>query len=99
MEDADIGYCERHGISYFLQRGCPYCVWAEPDDKLWNRIKKLEADNARLQVERDSLRKALKGLEYWFDTDPEVLDAMAADTRADHERQLRLIREALRESK
>jgi len=52
-----------------------------------------------LEAERDRLRKALKRLEYWFDTDPEVLDAMDADTRADHERQLAMIRAALQEGK
>lgn len=50
-----------------------------------------------MEAERDRLRKALKRLEYWFDTDPEVLDAMDADTRADHERQLAMIRAALQE--
>jgi hypothetical protein len=48
-----------------------------------------------LEAERDRLRDRLKALEYWFDTDPEVLEAMDANTLADHNRQLRLIREAL----
>lgn len=37
----------------------------------------------------------LKRLEYWFDTDQEILDAMDHDTRADHDRQLAMIRAAL----
>jgi hypothetical protein len=39
--------------------------------------------------------KRLRALERWFDTDTEILDAMDPDTRADNERQLRLIRETL----
>lgn len=37
----------------------------------------------------------LRAIEKWFDTDPEILEAMDPDTRADHERQRRLIRETL----
>lgn len=39
--------------------------------------------------------EALEKLEYWFDTDQEVLDAMTPDERADHMRQLQMIRDAL----
>ena len=41
------------------------------------------------------LESVLKKLEYWFDADQEVLDAMTPDERADNMRQLNLIREAL----
>ncbi len=47
------------------------------------------AENARL-------REALKKLEYWFDADQEVLDAMTADELADHNRQVEVIRAALK---
>lgn len=43
----------------------------------------------------EALEATLKRLEYWFDTDQEVLDAMAPDERADHMRQLKQIRKAL----
>ena len=74
-----------------------------------HRIEELEAESAldaeRLRItieraemaedERDTLKAALKKLEYWFDADQEVLDAMTPDERADHMRQLQMIREAL----
>ena len=47
------------------------------------------------RVENRRLRDALKRVAYWFDTDPEIVEAMDERTRANHERQLRLIREAL----
>ena len=37
----------------------------------------------------------LKRLEYWFDTDPEILAAMTTDERADNAKRLANIREAL----
>ena len=48
-----------------------------------------------LLAERDALKATLKKLEYWFDTDQEVLDAMTPDERADHMRQLQMIRDTL----
>ena len=48
-----------------------------------------------LIAERDALKGGLKKLEYWFDTDQEVLDAMTPDERADNLRQLQMIRKAL----
>jgi hypothetical protein len=74
-----------------------------------DRIAELEAESAldaeRLRItieraemaedERNALKATLKKLEYWFDTDQEVLDAMTPDERADHMRQLQMIREAL----
>ena len=74
-----------------------------------DRIEELEAQSAldaeRLRItieraemaedERDALKATLKRLEYWFDTDQEVLDAMTPDERADHMRQLTLIRDTL----
>ena len=43
----------------------------------------------------EALEATLKRLEYWFDADQEVLDAMTPDERADHMRQLTLIRDTL----
>ena len=43
----------------------------------------------------ETLTAALARLEYWFDTDEEVLDAMTPDERADHMRQLQMIRDTL----
>lgn len=40
-------------------------------------------------------RKALYQLDYWFDTDPEILDAMSRDELAAHDRLRGLIRDAL----
>ena len=43
----------------------------------------------------EALEVTLKRLEYWFDADQEVLDAMTPDERADHMRQLQMIRDTL----
>ena len=51
----------------------------------------LEAANGRIA----ELERALGALDYWFDTDPDVLDAMSADELADHTRQAALIEAAL----
>ena len=78
-------------------------------EKAADRIEELEAvsalDKERLRItieraemaedERDALKAVLKKLEYWFDTDQEVLDAMTPDERADHMRQLQMIRDTL----
>ncbi|MHA7852223.1 hypothetical protein [Roseovarius sp.] len=40
-------------------------------------------------------RKALQRLDYWFDTDAEILDAMSRDELAGHDRLRGLIRDAL----
>lgn len=63
-------------------------------------------DAARLILERmpeltesasviRELVEALEALEYWFDTDEEILAAMSPDERADNDRQLAKIRKAL----
>ena len=57
-----------------------------------------EAHDSRISPLRariEQLEATLKRLEYWFDTDAEILDAMTPDERADHMRQLTLIRETL----
>lgn len=50
---------------------------------------------ADVRVAFVAMKAALEKLDYWFDADPEVLDAMSADERRDHERQHWIIREAL----
>lgn len=43
----------------------------------------------------EALETVLNKLEYWFDTDQEILNAMTPDERTDHMRQLNLIRDTL----
>jgi len=40
-------------------------------------------------------RKAFYQIDYWFDTDAEILDAMSRDELADHDRMRGIIKEAL----
>ena len=93
-------HCDRRGIP----RGVLIGIMRAAD-----RIAELEAESAldaeRLRItieraemaedERNALKATLKKLEYWFDTDQEVLDAMTPDERADHMRQLQMIRDTL----
>ena len=64
----------------------------EASERYASAADALEAQAA--EIER--LREALKKLEYWFDADQEVLDAMTADELADHNRQVEVIRAALK---
>lgn len=50
---------------------------------------------ARLTAAAPELVDALRGLEKWFDTDPEILAAMPEAERADNARQFAKIRAAL----
>lgn len=43
----------------------------------------------------EAAETALKQLDYWFDTDDDILAAMTPDVRADHERQHAKVRQAL----
>jgi len=56
-----------------------------------------EAYEAQLiaETERDAAVEALKRLDYWFDTDEDILAAMTPDVRADHERQHTIVRAAI----
>jgi hypothetical protein len=45
--------------------------------------------------QRDRLRKSLERLEYWFDIDEEVREAMPESEVANFDRQLAMIRAAL----
>jgi len=42
-----------------------------------------------------SVAQTLQRLDYWFDTDEEILDAMSPDERADHERMHAMVKDAL----
>jgi hypothetical protein len=42
------------------------------------------------------LLETMKKLERWFDTDTEIVDEMSEDERADHLRQLAMIRQAIK---
>jgi len=56
--------------------------------------KEIQA-NACLIAAAPEMYEALKRIKYWFDTDPEIIDAMGADERADHMRQVEIIRAAI----
>lgn len=75
----------------------PYAIrMAFNDEKTFYGVRQIHRrEDADLIASAPVMRHALLGLESWFDADPEVLEAMDADNRADHERQLRLIRDAL----
>ena len=64
-------------------------VYPEDKDKPEGHLYEEAADRI------EALETTLKRLEYWFDTDAEILDAMTPDEQADHMRQLQMIREAL----
>ena len=42
-----------------------------------------------------SVVRTLQRLDYWFDTDQEILEAMTPDERADHERMHAMVKETL----
>jgi hypothetical protein len=52
-------------------------------------------DMPRLTTEVQMLVDTLQALEYWFDTDDQILAAMDNDTLADHNRQVAKIKSAL----
>jgi hypothetical protein len=80
-------------------------------DEMLDRIKELEAQISAMEEGMTAVhmagymdgRKAaeatLRKLEYWFDTDQEILDVMGNDEKADHMRKLKMIRDALKGGK
>lgn len=83
-----------------------YYAWCSGNPTIPNRMVEGSADDHSMiqafarhrfaaEEGKAELVTCLKRLEYWFDTDQEILDAMDHDTRADHERQLAMIRAAL----
>lgn len=54
--------------------------------------------NVQLITALPDMLAALKRLEYWFDVDPEILNAMDKDTRADHEEQVAMIGAAIKKA-
>lgn len=55
--------------------------------------------NARLIAAAPDMLAALERLEYWFDTDAEILDAMTPAVLADHTYQHNMIRAAIAKAK
>lgn len=51
--------------------------------------------NARLIAAAPEMLATLRKLEYWLDTDPEVIEAMPGDERRDHMAKLGMIREVI----
>ena len=69
----------------------------EMDDRLDTDTLAASVDDV-VSMARHML-EVLVALECWFDTDQEILDEMDADTLADHNRQLSLIRSAISHAK
>lgn len=44
----------------------------------------------------EELEAVLRKLEYWFDIEADLLEAMTGDARADHMRKLNMIRDVLK---
>lgn len=74
-----------------------YDVICVCEDDFGERLPNVAA-NVRLITAAPDMFDTLKALEYWLDTDPEILDAMSDADRADHERQLKRIRDTLRKA-
>lgn len=51
--------------------------------------------NAHLIAAAPEMLATLRKLEYWLDTDPEVIEAMPGDERRDHMAKLGMIREVI----
>lgn len=66
-------------------------VWGE-FDKVSDRPNEESVANARLIAAAPDMLEVLVKLEYWFDTDEEVLSAMSNDERRAHERMWEMIR-------
>lgn len=64
---------------------CEIMPWSNECDK----------QDAHLIAAAPDMYEALRKLEYWFDTDQEILDAMSADSRRDHLEKLEMIRAAI----
>ena len=64
-------------------------------EEIYAHTKKLEATELANRVAITRLEATLRKLEYWFDTDQEILDVMGNNEKADHMRKLKMIRDAL----
>ena len=68
---------------------------SQPDVYFQPTYEEMQDALATLRAARKALYQALYQLDYWFDTDPEILDAMSRDELAAHDRLRGLIRDAL----
>jgi len=86
----------------------PYEIWATGNTETgsWNanegRMTKHMPEGWQVKFHADArfapLLATMKKLEYWFNTDSEVLDAMPDEDKSDHLRQLEMIRQAIRDA-
>ena len=54
-----------------------------------------EANPVGTMARLEEMEAVLRKLEYWFDTDQEILDAMDNNEKADHMQKLKMIRNVL----
>lgn len=64
--------------------------------ELEERLKAATDDAKEAEAYAEELETTLRKLEYWFDTDQEILDVMGNNEKADHMRKLKMIRDALK---
>lgn len=81
---------EEHPEHYFIQVG----KIGAPDWK-GSISGHMGLANANLVAAAPDMLDTLVSLDRWFDTDAEILDRMSEDERADHQRQHRMIRDAI----
>ena len=78
----------------FNSDGLPVAFYVPPRDRAF--IAAARDLVPALAAERDALRAVLTKLEYWLDTDEDILAAMNEWDRADHLEKLEMIREVLK---
>lgn len=72
-----------------------YDVGSSANARLIALSPTLAEEYLKLREAADAMADTLKRLEYWFDTDEELLLSMTGPERFDHERQHNMIRNAL----
>ena len=75
---------------------CLYLKAADRIEELEERLKAATDDAKEAEAYVEELEATLRKLEYWFDTDQEILDVMGNNEKADHMRKLKMIRDALK---
>ena len=71
-------------------------VRADRIEEFEERLKAATDDAKAAEAYAEELEATLRKLEYWFDTDQEILDVMGNNEKADHMRKLKMIRDALK---